>query len=575
MPEFIDLTKTVAAVQTASALTEKTFLRIGQALEASIGILSNLASSFEKALTELKNEKLGHALKSLGTAAARVGELGRDQSAASVKFGEMQRVAEAIGERVSKMNRSIRGVDALAINSKIAAANIRGSKIDFTTFASEIARTLAITQSSLDSFGSELQAVRSHVGRAFAGQIAFEKSQSEAIRSIPERLNATVSSMPSQQKRNAQAISAVGQRSQRIGQQVRSAITALQAGDITRQRLEHAEYALNLLTEPQETGDHPALTREEQQVFTTTTCRLQSAQLAATAEEFERNVRQIATSLNSMAGEARVSRTLASSTYGSADRDHGTFIGDLEAQVGAALALFEDYGTARIEATRIMISVSDAAEGLCEHLRTVQSLEDDIRIMGLNTTLNCARIGPEGRALGLIAQELRAYGNEFAREASALIGEVGSLTQLSGSIVSKEPDAAALVGTVTLTMRDSLATLRQIGHTIDDTLSTLERDSDRVVLLLEETAANLVGNDGIGEALRQAVGYLEALAPSNAAPGPDLAPRAQQMLDMIARVYTMANERVVHDRILGRSGSATFPAVAAAAAKPDLEDMLF
>jgi hypothetical protein len=222
-----------------------------------------------------------------------------------------------------------------------------------------------------------------------------------------------------------------------------------------------------------------------------------------------------------------------------------------------------------------MISVSDAAEGLCEHLRKVQSLEDDIRIMGLNTTLNCARIGPEGRALGLIAQELRAYGNEFAREASALIGEVGSLTQLSGSIVSKEPDAAALVGTVTLTMRDSLATLRQVGHTIDDTLSTLERDSDRVVLLLEETAANLVGNDGIGEALRQAVGYLEALAPSNAAPGPDLAPRAQQMLDMIARVYTMANERVVHDRILGRSGSATFPAVAAAAAKPDLEDMLF
>jgi hypothetical protein len=573
MLEGNNLIKTLEAVKSASALTESTFLQIGKALEASIDILSTLACRFETALTELKNEKLGIALKSLGAAATRVAELGTGHSASSARFGEMQRVAEVIAERISKMNRSVRGVDSLAINSKIAAASIRGSKIDFTAFAVEIERTLRMTQSSLSRFGSELHAVQTHVRTAYAGQVEFEKAQYESARSIPKRLNETVNSMPLQHKRSAQVIAAVGQRSERIRQQVCSAITALQAGDITRQRLEHAEYILNLLLRPNDLGEHPPLTESERLAFGDTTCRLLSAQLAGTAEEFDRNVRQITASLNNMADETRVLRTLAGSAYGSAEREQGSFIGDLEAQVSAALSLFANYGTARTEATRVMTSVSSATDGLCDHLRTVQSLEDDIRIMGLNTTLQCSRAGPEGRPLGLIAQELRAYGNEFAKEAAALIGEVETLTRISGSIEATEPDAAALVATVMLAMENSLGTLRQVGQTLDDTLSILQTDSERVTMLLEQTAATFVANDGIGAALRQAADNLHATGSPVALSALDLAPGALKMLDMIAHTYTMANERVIHDRVLGRSASVG--SSEKAAATPELEDMLF
>ena len=415
--------------------------------------------------------------------------------------------------------------------------------------------------------------MRTHVLAAYAHQIAFETGQSDAIRLIPERLNATVSSMPSQHRRSVRAIAAVAKRSERIRHQVRCAITALQAGDITRQRLEHAEYALSLVTDqpPDPSGD-TALTPEERQEFATTTCRLQSAQLSATAEEFERNRRRIAGSLTAMAGEARILRSLAASTYGSAEHDQGTFIGDLEAQVGAAISLFEDYRTARAEAAQAMVSVSVAAESLCEHLRTVQSLEDDIRVMGLNTTLQCARVGPEGRPLGLIAQELRAYGNEFAREASALIDEVERLTTITGSFSAREPAAAALVTSVMDTMRHSLACLQESREMLDDTLASLDRDSLRVVTLLEQTAAEMSANDAIGEALRRAAERLEAIAPSDGLPLPYLAPFAERMVEMIARGYTMASERFIHDRILGVSGNARH---AEAVAQPTLEDMLF
>ena len=568
MQKRIDLTPTFTAVRSAAALTEGTFLGIGEALASSTSLLSDLADGLESALTELRDEKLGKAAKSLGAAAGQIASFGAAQAAASERFNTMQQVAEAINERVTKMKGSVKSVDTLAINSRVAAANIRGSNIDFSTFSNEIARTLSLTLSSLDAFGSELQAVRAQVASACARQLDFEKEHLEPTRSIPKQLSATLAGMPSQQRRNAKGMATLGKRSIRIQQQVSKAIIALQAGDITRQRLEHIGFALGLMAEAHD------LTPREERTFLITTCALQSAQLSATAEEYELNVRKITSSLREIAGEARMLRTLADSSYGSHDHNRVGFIRDLEAQVGAALGLFEGYGAATATAERTMTAASAAAEGLCHHLRAVQSIEDDIRIMGLNTTLQCARIGQEGRALGLIAHELRSYGNQFAREASALIVEVENLARISSSFESSEPDMAALIASVMEAMQDSLGTLRQVSQTLDNAVSILERDTDRVAALLEASAAKLLENESIGEALRDAAAHLLAVSPlDDRPPGFTLAPLAEELLDRMARSYTMANERIVHHRVVG--GADSEPSTPVATAASELEDMLF
>jgi hypothetical protein len=582
MLNLIHLSKTVDTVRCASALTETTFVRLGQTLEESIAILSNLASSFQTVMTELQGENLGQSLEALKEAGIQVAQLGRDQSEVGATFDHLQRLGEAIAGRIAKLNRSVMEMDSLMINSKIAATAIRASEIDFTTFAGEIGRTMSLAQATLDSFGSELQTLRKRLGSAYAGQLAFAKRQDDAIRLIPQRLNATVASIPVRHRRAARAISAVRQRSERVREQVGTAIMALQVGDITRQRLEHADRTLSFLTEAgivrggtaTEPMSRPAdFTEDEQRALLKATCLLQAAQLSDAAAEFERDVKKIIVALNSLAAEARTLRNLASSAYGSTGRDQGTFIVELEAHVGEALTLFGGFGASRAEAAQVMVSVSDAAEILCAQLATVQSLEADIRIMGLNTTLKCARVGPEGRALGFIAQELRAYGNEFAREAGALMGEVESLTQITRSIGSREAGTAPLMAAVMQAMNDALSTLRQVGQTLDGTLSRLDRDSDRVVILLEETAANLGAHDEIDNVMHEAANGLREMS----APGDlrltDLPPRVEQMLDQMARGYTMATERAIHDSVLGRAGGAA--AAPAVVAKQELDDLLF
>ena len=267
--------------------------------------------------------------------------------------------------------------------------------------------------------------MRQHVATAQTGQQTFDLRQHEAATSITERLSATVKSIAQQHERAARASQEVRLGSARVHQRICDAILALQIGDITRQRLEHADVA----------SPWPPKLRcseaDAQRLFATLAHRLQSAQLVDAAQYFDRDVRQVIESLNKLADEARALRTLGDAAYGATGRSGGSFIAQLEGQISEALALFESFETAQAEVADVTATVSDATAGLCGHLRTVQSLEADIRIMGLNTTFKCARIGREGLALSVIAQELRDFANGFAKEAGALMREVEAVAGIS------------------------------------------------------------------------------------------------------------------------------------------------
>jgi len=573
------------AIRAASALTEGTFLAVAKALEESIEILARLSESFDILLTELKSEELQQALQALAHAAADVTELGRTRSGENAGFDHLRRLTDAVAGRIVKMYRSVKGVASLSVCAKLATTDIHTSTTDFSTFSDEITHTVDLTRSSLDSFAGELSPVRERIMAAHAMQRVSEERQDEAAHSIPARLQATVASIHMQYRHAAKASSTVTKRSERVRQEICKAVMALQIGDITRQRLEHGDHALSLINETLEslarTGHHIAdgisLDAEDCHAFTAMACGLQSAQLLDCAQAFDRDVRQIITSLKTLAAEALALRTLGSAAYGSAaNRDHSTFVAELDVQVGEALELLTGFGTAKAEAASVVVSVSNATKRLSGHLATVQSLEAEIRIMSLNTTLKCSRVGREGLALSLIAQELRGYAHEFAKEAGAIMAEVGNINSITGSLITgadADAEPAQIIADVMRAMQGSLATLRRVGQTLGDALVNLELDSDRVTSLLVKTVADLASHNEIGQTLRRAATCLAAMSAHPALPRADLRPPVARMLDVLASNYTMANERRVHNLALGRSAeeSQGLPTTA----QDELEDLLF
>jgi hypothetical protein len=555
-PACDDAASALPAIRSTSSLIEATFLKAGQALEASIEILAKMTAGSEAVLDSLGGENLNEALTALSRTADRINQLARDQGKESARFLGMREQTEAIGRRVGQMKASLKYVDALAMNARIAAAGMDTTRVDFSSFADEISRTVDVAKRTLDRFTAESHAAGELVARAHAGQLRFETLQHEAAGSITRRLSATVASIATRHEYAARSHQQIQSGSVRVRQRIAEAIMALQIGDITRQRLEHAEIALGF------TGD--GLPPDQRPLFVAAARSVISAQLADAAGDFDRDVGRVAGSLNTLATEAEALRGLGCAARESAEHDGGDFMMELESQVGEALALLEGFETARAEVAGVAATVSETTASLCRHLRDVQALEDDIRIMGLNTTFKCARVGRDGLALSLIAQELRTYAAAFSKEAGGLMLEVETIAHTGRADAEQAAESTEPV-------RRSHATLRRMREILDVAVADLDRDSERVVRLLMETVADLEERDRIGGALRAGAETLNALSGPGQTNPADLPPAVLRMLETMATSYTMANERDVHERCLGRTKPAAEPAMAAT--EPD--DFLF
>ena len=97
-------------------------------------------------------------------------------------------------------------------------------------------------------------------------------------------------------------------------------------------------------------------------------------------------------------------------------------------------ALLDDATGARREADAVVVSVSQATGRLVGHTSTLRSLEEDIRIMGLNMSLKCGRLGTIGLPLMVIAQELRAYSSHIATESGAVTVHLDRMMAIAKSL---------------------------------------------------------------------------------------------------------------------------------------------
>ncbi len=580
-----ELDRIAGVVRAASASTEARFLEIGTRLESSAERLAMLTRTFDTLSDAMKSESLRQAARDLSQVAARVSALAQGQNDDARSFLGLTGLTTAIEGRILRMAAAIKGVGILATNAKIAAAHIRDAEVDFAGFAAEINRTLKLAQNSLDHFAAELAGVGHHLRAAVASQAALKEHQSAAVHTIPLRLAQSVDAITARGQRAVAVAAAVGQGSQRIAQRIGNAVMALQVGDITRQRIEHVDYALGLLAETLPVGGDVPDGGDPLVAFG---CRVQAAQLLDAGDGFHHEIRQIRASLQELATDAHAILRHGQDVFGAAgegpvrtqgggDRQ-GSFLGALEKEVDAVGAILHGFGAARAKADEVAASVSGATARLASHIRTLRSLESDIRLMGLNTTLKCGRLGTAGRPLAIIAQELRSYANQIAVEASAVMSDLDQVVAIADALSTRlQAGGAGEIASVSEIMARSLSCLSAAGESLGGALAALEQDGAAVAGLLRETAARTSAQEETSALLRQAAAELAGIVPDGDGAAPD-SPQGDAFIAQIARSYTMARERAILDRHApGRvqSGEPAAPPSGPASAAAELEDIFF
>jgi hypothetical protein len=586
MPSRAEIDRVNGLVTAASASMEARFTDMGLRLGTAVDTIGTLTQTFDRLGNELDGENLRQATQQLSHIKSRVAAVGNLYDDRETLFGQLSELIAGIQQRMVPMGKAVASISMLAINTRIEAANIGDAGLDFVGFTQEIGRTLRLAEASLYQFTGELSGVGTHLRMAATSQRTLAQHRSEAVRTVPIRLEASIGAITDRGERVIAAASAVTKTSRQVGQRISDAVMALQVGDITRQRLEHIEYGLGTMaailspSDDAERSNWAELTDRQRDALLSLCGTLLSAQLLDAAEEFDREVRRILSAIQELATDAEDIMRVGNATAGATGDHRGTFLGKVEEQVAEVSALLEGATAARRDADAVVVSVSQATGRLVGHTTTLRSLEEDIRIMALNMTLKCGRLGAVGLPLMVIAQELRAYSSHIATESGAVTVRLDRMMGIAASLSDgRQDESTDASADVTAIMADTVSRLRAAGESLADALTSLAHDTETVGSLLRDTVPRATVQEELTTALRQAASDLTSTTACSWARDLIASPEADRMLDLILHSYTMERERSVHDREFpGRAGKTAHvapPPANSAAAAAELEDVFF
>jgi hypothetical protein len=351
-----------------------------------------------------------------------------------------------------------------------------------------------------------------------------------------------------------------------VQKKVGKALAALQIGDITRQRIEHVQQALDLLAQV------PGLAPEPRARLEAFVHGLLAAQLRATAQDFHRDVARIGQSMSGMAADATEILRLRDLAFGRAGGGD-SFLKRMENHVSQALDLVDRLEQADLAATGVGRSAAVAAADLSTRITGLQAIKTDVQQMALNTTLKCSRIGETGKPLAVIAVELRLHAGHMETSAQTALTCLSDLTEAAGALGGAEDDDAQAPGGAGAALSDAAARLHKAGDAVEADLVELARQGEGVVNSLRSAAARLDFQREIGAILDEAVETLAEQAGDETPWTDDLRGPLGALLARIAKDYTMATEREVHRTHTAGLDLDAEPAEANPAANED--DVLF
>lgn len=557
----------IAELEQVSGTIETVFLETGARLGEAVECWRAIAASFGVLAGQYDGEDMRRCVTGLNAALAVADGQGSSAAeSAAARLGQLNGALNAMGTRLTRLGKTVGEVKLVALNAKVEAAHLDAGSVDFSVFTREIDRLATDAAAELAQMQSALHSLAAQTAAAHQAQVAFSTGHGAELQAVCERLNGGIGQLAAQRQRIGAAATRIGERSRQAGDHVAELISALQVGDITRQRTEHAAQALGLLSDLPSLA--PTLSAEEVRQAAALVTALQASQLEQAAADLDHELAEISANLEALSREERDLAELGRSSF-TGSTEGASFLDGLAAEMARTRSLMERYGDALSHIESAMRVVDKAAHAMMAHVEAVHSIEADLKIMALNASFKCARLGDKGRTLSVVAQSLRQLANRTVEDAAHLMDALKAAMAIAESLSSGQGEASRIAEAQD-ELRAAADLLSANGTSQDAALTTLDADGTRAHAQLRAAAEGIGGASGFSVRLKAVAARLRESAEAVPVPPERAEELRSTVLANLAGNYTMASERALHQMFGGENGAAP------AEAEPvDVDDLLF
>lgn len=546
--------------------TERAFLGYGDVLSRAATVLHTVGGNLETLGGRLSGDEARVTSARLNEAVQQVVALAARRSGKESVLAALAGKAQLVAVQVDTLRKTVAEVALLSMNGKIQASYLSQTGTDFSVFTVEIARLGDLALATIDKTSARLAQLRKTIQETLAETVDFERRNDAELSQVLNRLQHGLKTLDDRRDGAIRSAAEVSGRSATVAARVAAVIGGMQINDIAAQRIAHVSTALTLLAGLLSDGGGDALLGLEamdegrKRALAGAVLRLQSTQISRTREEFCAQVAQLAAHMRTLAQEAGAVSALAVQAFAGSHAGSASFVGELEQDMASARDLLRQGDQSRHALKGLMEVMAADFSSMAQELRAIQSIDADMRIMGLNATLKCGRLGGRGLALGVIAHELRACSRRTEEQARRLSGALAESMDMAGTLArDADTDLENLSLAACQSMEASLQALGALGGAIEESFTALRAGIDQVAGELGMTAERMsIGRD-VGTVLDQADKAIAALA-AEIDSGQDDPQDVRREVEMLLRAhYTMDSERLVHGLF-----DDTVPAAAAA-----------
>lgn len=509
------------------------FLRAGTALGTAVEAITRVIGGLEGVIAALDDRIAGAAVADLRHVASELTNLPTRQADRARDMATVGGIARALNDHVHDMHETLRVLMIYGINIKIAASG----EDQFVGFVDGMTARLTVGEEELRGFITQLKVLLTAIASVQQADRLLAVESGKILPRIPERLNDDAAELAVYLTRVATLARGVAGIAVDVQQKVAVVLCALQVGDRTRQRLEHVASALQIVDTH---GDRQPLDAATSWHLN----QLFAAQLEAVSTDFTEEAGAMLESLTGIAPDiAKLRAMIVEQGTG----DGRTFLTRLEHGITDVERVTTRLRDAERHSATMVATITDTVAELTRRLVSVQRIRLQVQDMATNTRLLCRRHGTTGKAVSVIATEVDANASYLGAITANVAKAISDLSAIEGSLCADSG------GAVARDMGDTLAdALRIVRHACQRTEeSTMAGGDDAQALadLLRSTGADLDKELSLTTVIQDLASALTHRAP--ASPMTEIAVgELAILLPEIGRLYTMVQERVVHDRYL-------------------------
>lgn len=568
----------VETLRRLAGTTEDEFLQIGSELSSFYQRSAEIAGMAGQLVSVVSGENVAALTFRLQQIMADMEEyLDNARSRSSLSCSTLEQVQSLLDklseplEGFQKMNKTLR---MLSISTKIESARLGELGSGFVNLAMDVEKLSHQVNEKSAAILAQRQLLAIMITGNLATVRSSETAQDVKVSATLRDTSANLGELVAVNQRCTQFGNSVSLISGEVTGSISEVVSSMQMHDMTRQQLEHVVEALERLS-----GDLTAEAEGERLrriiIEVGDVCELQEAQLRFAAHELYtavctiiENLREVARKQSLLAGET-VTITGSTGAAGS------SFVDVMSRGMTAVTAVLTSCAWADQNMSATMKKVAQTIDEIAAFVTDIEAIGSEIDLIALNSQIKAALTGPEGAALGVLAEAIKRLSDEAVRQTDAVAATLNEIHGVTEHLLVDSEHGEGSLGTRITTMQDELAIiLRSLGNMNREMLAVLSGLNGRVLSLTEdiEQATSAVDVHERSKAMADTVlADLQRIVDQSR----QIEPASSEFKENLRHMedhYTMESERHIHEALARkRSGQSAVVVQSAANSADDSE----